>query len=329
MSDYETQTRRGSGMNDTERMAFHERRKNGIGGSDVAALFGLSHFKTRLQLYMDKLGLAKQEETRAMRLGTRYESIIAEEYQIESGQTLTKGEYTPHPTCPRLFAHLDYMLPDGTPVELKRVGLHMEREWGKPGSDEIPAAYNLQVQSQMACTKANSAMVIAMFAARDELRTYTVPFSQKIADRVASEAERFFATHVVPRVPPDETDETILKEYLDAIYPKSEPITMQASESDQELLRRLFERTIAIREAEKSLLSVQNDIRERMGEHELLVSPIGKVYWKSSKPKETIDWRTIAQVMNPPAALVKTHTKITEGSRSFRAYLKGGETENE
>ena len=43
-------------MNAPDRAAWLAQRRNGIGASDIAAVLGISPWKTPLQLYMDKRG---------------------------------------------------------------------------------------------------------------------------------------------------------------------------------------------------------------------------------------------------------------------------------
>jgi len=67
--------------------AWLAERKRGIGGSDAAAILGLSKFRTPLQVYLDKIGQAPPiEETAPMRWGKKLEPLILDEYeQIKGG----------------------------------------------------------------------------------------------------------------------------------------------------------------------------------------------------------------------------------------------------
>lgn len=44
------------------RMEWLEQRRNGIGGSDAAVIVGLNPYRSRLELYADKLGLMPERE---------------------------------------------------------------------------------------------------------------------------------------------------------------------------------------------------------------------------------------------------------------------------
>lgn len=64
-------------------------RKGGIGGSDAAAVLGLSPFKSRQQLLLELTGQVQAEEANyAMRRGTRLEPVARREYEERIGRTM-------------------------------------------------------------------------------------------------------------------------------------------------------------------------------------------------------------------------------------------------
>jgi len=65
---------------------LNERRK-GIGGSDAAAICGLSPYRTPLQVWQDKRGLSGViPENEAMEWGKRLEPIIRQKYSDTTGR---------------------------------------------------------------------------------------------------------------------------------------------------------------------------------------------------------------------------------------------------
>ncbi|MDP3766551.1 MAG: YqaJ viral recombinase family protein, partial [Dehalococcoidia bacterium] len=63
-------------------------RRAGIGGTDAAAILGLSPFRTPLDVYLDKTGAAQDErtETQPMRWGKALEPVIAEAVEERIGR---------------------------------------------------------------------------------------------------------------------------------------------------------------------------------------------------------------------------------------------------
>ena len=61
-------------------------RKTGIGGSDIAAILGLSPYRTPVDVWAEKTGRATaQDETLQMRFGRYAEEFVAREYTAKTG----------------------------------------------------------------------------------------------------------------------------------------------------------------------------------------------------------------------------------------------------
>lgn len=100
-------------MSDTE---WHHWRGKGIGGSDIAALLGLSNFASPWSVWAEKVGLLPpSSETQRQRLGKRMEAVLAAEFRDETGLTIA-GEQTwcEHPEHPELRCTVDGFVFDGT-----------------------------------------------------------------------------------------------------------------------------------------------------------------------------------------------------------------------
>ena len=66
---------------DTKKIGYEEwkrERMKGIGGSDVAAVLGISRWKSALRVYLEKIDEApEEEENEAMEIGRKIEDFIA------------------------------------------------------------------------------------------------------------------------------------------------------------------------------------------------------------------------------------------------------------
>lgn len=144
-----------------------ERRKEGIGASEVGAILGLSDYETPMSLWAQKLRKTPpKEETLAMWLGHEMEPIIAKRYEMETGRKLVDpGDYAilQSPDVPFLFSTLDRKTEfDGYgwgPVEMKAPGERTKDEWSDGGS---PLIYQAQLQVQMFCMGARVGEIAAI-----------------------------------------------------------------------------------------------------------------------------------------------------------------------
>ncbi len=135
---------------------WHEWRKGGIGASEIAAVLGISPWKTAFQLFQEKTGgNVETFVNAAMRRGNELEAAaifdLEVEHSIEVDRSRTLFE---HATCPYLRASLDGMTHDGIVVEVKCPGLGQYEAM----REAIPDYYMAQVQQQMLVTEASGAL---------------------------------------------------------------------------------------------------------------------------------------------------------------------------
>ena len=63
---------------DMPREQWLEARRKGIGGSDAAAILGMSHYSTPYSVFAEKMGaLPEKEDSEAMRQGRDLEAYVA------------------------------------------------------------------------------------------------------------------------------------------------------------------------------------------------------------------------------------------------------------
>lgn len=138
---------------------WHALRKLHIGGSDVAALLGVSPYKSKWQLWMEKAGKLEAEDlsqNMAIQAGTFLESGIANWAAHRWGMPVSKvTDYYTADDVEGMGASLDYVTSDMNPVEIKWSA--RGHGWSYEGDKilEAPEHYLVQVQHQIACLNAN------------------------------------------------------------------------------------------------------------------------------------------------------------------------------
>ena len=125
-----------------------------VGGSDVAAIFGVSPWVTPLELWRQKKGLMKPSVINEdqLEMGHMLEPIVAYWYGKKTGHTVTDdtGLYQ-HADFPYALANLDrrFMEPSGKSgiLECKSTTYHKASEWY---GDAIPVYYEFQLRFYLA-----------------------------------------------------------------------------------------------------------------------------------------------------------------------------------
>ncbi len=185
------------------REAWLEQRRSGIGGSDVAAILGLSKWKTPLDVYLEKRGeLPPQPETEPMRWGTLLEPVIIREFSERHGVRVVRGEgIKRHQDYAFMLASLDGWAPE-VPAVVECKTARSADGWGEPGTGEIPAYYQTQVAHYMAVTGAALAFVPVLIGAAD-FRVYQVERDEGFIDDIIEAESAFWHDHVLAGVPPE------------------------------------------------------------------------------------------------------------------------------
>ena len=86
-----------------------EERRKSIGGSDAAAVIGMSRFASPYTVWMDKTGrLPDKEDTEAMRIGRDLEEYVAKRFEEASGKKVRRCNYIiRNPAYPWAHADID------------------------------------------------------------------------------------------------------------------------------------------------------------------------------------------------------------------------------
>lgn len=209
-ADYKTWKRYGFGVgfdalrceSDQEWAKF---RAQGVGGSDVAAIMGISPWKTVLQLWLEKTGRANdpEPENEAMYWGTVIEADVARRFGEEHPDFKVRNINATlvSTSAPWMHANLDRMviMPDGSPavLEIKTASAYKADEW----EDGIPPYYLTQVAWYLLVTGWHDAFV-AVLIGGNRYREYTFERDEEDVRAVEGAAVDFWVNYVQADVMP-------------------------------------------------------------------------------------------------------------------------------
>lgn len=287
-----------------------EHRMKRIGGSDIAAICGLSPWKTPLSVYLEKVGEGgRQEQTEAMAYGLMVEPMLRQFYCNTTGRTVVVPDLIEHPKYPFIVGSLDGIADKVRVWEGKTA--RSRNDWGEPGTDEIPVYYTTQVQLYMAVTRLEVCDVTVSFAGTVPVN-YEVPADRDLQDMLIEKALDFWKL-VEARTPPDPIG------FSDAIAlfgSKSTSGQVTASRDDEISIARLgaLKREIKSLEEEEEVLKGQ--VMLTLGEKDMLVGLDGKplATWKTSKAGTMFDAKAL---QNDAPDLYAKYLKPKAASRRF------------
>lgn len=197
---------------------WDEIRSRGLGGSEIAAVVGLSPWVSRFALYHRKRGtIGKQEVNTGMDWGTRLEPAIARafceqhpEYAPRLGGTYHHAErawqignpdmlLAPACECPDVIHECDLPEPTGL-LEVKTAHTYDAHEWGPTGTDEIPPYYRCQVLWYLDVFELPRAHLAVLIGGSD-YREYVIEYVAEEAEWLREQGEAFWADVVAERAP--------------------------------------------------------------------------------------------------------------------------------
>jgi len=194
-------------------------RKTGIGGSDAAAVCGVSSFKTPIDVYREKTSnsIKEESENKYAYWGNILEPLILSEYEKETGFSVYKPDKMYRSEkYPWMIAHVDGLIENQNAVlECKTTSFYNSKEWGEMGSDYIPKEYLLQV-AHYAVVLDVSFVDIAVLIGGNDFRTYRYVRNADLEGELIKAEDIFWNKYVKDNICPEPINkEDILKLYSD------------------------------------------------------------------------------------------------------------------
>ena len=265
-------------------------RRNGIGGSDVAAVLGLNPYRTPLDVYMEKTGETKPAEPgQAAYFGTILEDIVAHEFQKRTGMKVQRVNYTladgeggwmrgnidravinPQ-IAKRVVVNTDKraketgrILSTNIGLECKTANTFMADLWGPSQEEEIvagkvvtdhkiPLYYETQIQWYMAVANLDLFYVAVLLGGSD-FRIYEVKRDKDVIDALKAACRDFWFGRVKAGIKPDPVNASDVRK----LYEREDG-TMEEADNDVAAdigeLRTIKERMKILKEEEKAVSS--------------------------------------------------------------------------
>lgn len=248
--------------------AWHEWRRHGIGGSDIAAICGLSPWASAFSVYLEKRGEVPPEDLSSnptVEFGKRVEPIIPAWFHDETGLWLT-GEQTwcEHPEVDYHRCTLDGYVsesPSSEPAdalgvaEIKVTG-QSEGDWST-----IPDHYAVQGQWQMHVTGLERLWFLVIHRHNGAFRTYEMTRDDTVIAELVRLAGDFWQ-RVQSGTPPPADEHKATSRALRDAYPESEDDEMQL---DSDLLARWQAAKGRAAAVAAEVDAVENQIRAELG----------------------------------------------------------------
>jgi predicted phage-related endonuclease len=256
------------------------RRKLGIGASEVAAALGLSHWRSPLQLYEQKVNGAVSEDKIEYRIGHALEPVILDEYESKTGTKLERAPDTL--VAMPMLCHLDAWVPGRLVVNAKTS--RTKQGWGDPGSADVPVDYLLQEHAEMMIAGVAVAHIPVLFYG-SQFEIYEIPFDAELGEMIKRGVAAFWR-RVEARDPPPPT--TLAEANLR--WRVSQALKVELGQDAVSACRRLVQIKEQMGALEQEAAHCEALVKTQMGEAEIATAGGREIAtWKTAKAAKALD----------------------------------------
>ena len=271
-------------------------RRQGIGGSDVAAILGMDKRRGPLHVYLDKRGELEEQRdpklNRAARRGQKLESLVAELFAEETGLAVVDSPGTlQHAEHPHMLVNIDRAVFEHQGGELDGYGGVLEcktRTWRSARAEdwrgeEPPDGPAIQAYWGAAVTGYRKAWVAGLVD--DDFVWFRLQHDQELIDHMVKMVSDFWHNHVVAGVPPEPGDLEATDELLSHLWDvKADSMRFfspeEVAEADK-LIARREEIRAERKELKRELDGIENKLKAKLGDAEIAIAPGRELYtWK-------------------------------------------------
>lgn len=299
-----------------------EARLSGVSGSDVAAIVGMSPFRTAMDVFCEKLRLTEgQEETLQMRVGKALGPMLADEYQRQTGLIPFRQD--------ALYRDGDRPWMIGTPdafvddpvlgVEFKTASLRQEHDWGD-GDDEIPDYYLTQIAWYAAITKRED-WHCAVLIGNSDFRVYTIRRNRHLEAVLVEKAQEFWERHVLAQEPPVLDGSDSAQAYLRSRFPVHRAPLRPASPEEDSLAAELSATRKCLADLEERKAELEARLKLVIADAEGIQGGSWRATWKKTKDSSSVNWEAVVKHLPQDEQLKKLIRGATRTKPGVRRFL--------
>lgn len=258
-------------VREEHRVAWLQKRREGLGGSDASTLGGFNPYRTVYDLWNDKTGRTPLiTDSDAARVGRMLEAGVLRMFREHSGLTTRRVGMLARKDCPWMMATPDALTSDGAGVEIKTTTERSAAQWDANPSDHAMA----QAQWNMWVHGAEHWYIAVMFRDSGRFLWYRVERDRHLIDvlreRAAVMWHSYILTDTAPPLQNGEIDLESAKEAEEAQGPFRPQGSIDCGDAAAVATRSLARINERLRELKGLRKSREAEIVRMMGRNEYL-----------------------------------------------------------
>jgi predicted phage-related endonuclease len=267
-------------------------RRTYLGATDIAAVLGVSPFRSPIDVWIEKRGGEGQPETERMRAGTLLEDVICQMYEEDTGRRLIHRREAVHPRHAFIRVHPDRIVigePGGMDAKFSEFG----HGYGEPGTDQVPPHVRVQCLVYSGVLR-REWWDVGLFRGAPPLAIYHLPHDAALYEEVIDFAAGWWQRHIVEGEEPEPDGSAGYRDFIARKYPRTVELEIVATAEQALLIEELRTARDTRAAAEKREAELLNRVAASMGEATVLLSPLGKVTFR---PAVAPRWKSIAEAV--------------------------------
>lgn len=287
-----------------DRTEWLKLRRKGIGGSDVAAICGLSRWKSAISVYLEKTTdddpVDDGPPSEAAYWGTMMEDMLAKEFQKRTGMEVREMKHMLfHPEQSWAFANIDRYIAGGGILECKTASEWLHDAWKQ---DSIPEYYMVQLQWYFYVTGLTWGYFSTLVGG-NKYYWYRVERDGALIEKLVAICQTFWENYVIPGVPPQFDGSEDCVKLLKTLYPIADPDAEVELEDEHEtLLAQLAQAKKDKKDADYRETEAENRLKALIQDRELA----------HFRGKLACTWKTQADTRFDVTTFQKEHPELYE-----------------
>jgi putative phage-type endonuclease len=307
-----------------KREEWLKQRMEGIGGSDAAIVLGISPFKSRTELWHEKVSKKIEldaEEALIFQIGHALEPIVAKKYASMTGRKLEMRPRRIHPDYPFMIGNIDREIVDDKRgpgiLEIKTKGA-----WTDWHDEDIPPYYMTQVQHYLSVFGYEWAGFAVLDLGTRKVTHIDIERDDKLISNIISEEEKFWEL-VQNKMPPTLEGSAVCGKFLREHFKLSENRTVELIGNDEatkwaNILKGLKAQAKSLDAQE---VECKNYLMSLVGKAEKAIGENFNISWKAPIDKQVFDLDRF-RIDHPE--LAKKYTKPEKQTRRFAVTFPKG-----
>lgn len=300
-------------------------RKQGIGGSDMGKILGVSEWGTAVDVWLEKTGRRPDApENEAMWIGRELEDAVARRYAGEKCVRVVRHNFILIDDDFHLVGNLDRLVKEWANVAVAHkgevrtpLGLEVKTSGGAPWA-EVPEHYKAQVHTYMALAPSIMRFDVAVlfYGMAKEFRVFSEPRDDAIVAGLRMRCREWWERHVLGDAAPEPVSEADCRNLWGASRDRkviASPSVVEAVDAIK-----LFGSQVAA--LEESIGDMKTLVMASMEDGDVLVGADGAklATWRSNKESAKTDWKAVALEAGASPELIARFTEHKPGARVFR-----------